>query len=215
MENNSFLIFLLLEYLKSRLRLTEYILKAFSMICSLSLPCRQKKSESLRISTRSFSNVGIGVPDTSCNGPLKQGSLRRQSCCPYPNSDILYLYRGAKNSRLSPLRKSKMVSAEFLSVSTKIMRLDERSCCRSEVISPWQIQNLANGRLVCNRLDTSIMSSAGLGENIGFFTLAYIPWLVLISTLLFTSLNKCQSKEELLMFILLLRSSNKSSILKS
>ena len=40
MDNNSSLTFLLLEYLKSRLRLTEYILKAFSMKRSLSLPCR-------------------------------------------------------------------------------------------------------------------------------------------------------------------------------
>ena len=57
-ENNSSLIFLLLEYLKRRLRLTEYILKAFSMICSLSIPCRQKKSESLRISYQKFFQCG-------------------------------------------------------------------------------------------------------------------------------------------------------------
>ncbi len=38
MDNNSSLIFLLLEYLKRRLRLTEYILKAFSIIRSLSPP---------------------------------------------------------------------------------------------------------------------------------------------------------------------------------
>lgn len=54
-----------------------------------------------------------------------------------------------------------------------------------------------------------------LGENIGFVTLAYIPRPVLISTLLFTSLNKCHSREDLLMSMLLQRHSDKSSILKS
>ena len=100
MDNNSSLIFLLLEYLKRRLRLTEYILKTFSIIRSLSPPPlvdrrNQNLSEYLPEVFPMWALECWILPVTE---PLKQCSSRRLSCCPYPHSDILYLYRGVEKT---------------------------------------------------------------------------------------------------------------------
>ena len=96
MDNNSSLIFLLQEYLKRRLRLTEYILKAFSIIRSLS-PLVDKRNQNLsEYLPEVFPMWALKCRILPVTEPLKQCSSRRLSCCPYPHSDILYLYRGAE-----------------------------------------------------------------------------------------------------------------------